>query len=478
MKLFPPRKALRKLDLTRMSDEIAIESVDPVAVLARQKMWTRRLFLVITSAILTFVACMFLGMKFGSAEQVILTLLAIGMIALLLRVFRSKGRFRFASLLLLTAFFALVFRMVLTPLKRQSDQKAAIEMLNRKGGSVFTYGGADRYPENAHGWVQTSSGYLYPALLAYLEKKFLNPVDVYELKIPSSLISKGTLETLRCEHVRGIEVLLDGSGNGKELSDMLVSFKNLFPEWDHYYFRPLVFVANELRESDIEFLNAMQWGGAGREMPVIRLGLDCHFEPKLFEGLEVGFELMLTGLEGDPSFLNRFLKVQRLERISIYQGTFLKTGLQSIAKRSRPLESLQVYECNFDAESWQLLCNLSNCHSLRLSQIHFDGPLMSSNILQQLSRNKSIEELVLYLDESQASAIPSLMKIEGLKRLEVHCDAHCDASTLSAVQDSMLEDVWLDMNFLSGEPIQWKPWMDKLKSLRLGTKQLVAPKLQ
>ncbi len=53
-----------------MSDEIAIESVEPVAVLARQRMWTRRLFVVITSAILTLVSCMFLGMKFGSAEQV------------------------------------------------------------------------------------------------------------------------------------------------------------------------------------------------------------------------------------------------------------------------------------------------------------------------------------------------------------------------------------------------------------------------
>lgn len=284
------------------------------------------------------------------------------------------------------------------------------------------------------------------------------------------------LESLRCEHVRGIEVLLDGSGNGKELSDMLASFKNFFPE--HYFYRPLVFVANELRESDIEFLNAMQWGGARREMPVIRLGLDCHFEPKLFEGLEVGFELMLDGIEGDLSFLKRVLQVQRLERISVHSATFSKPLLQSISKRSRPLESLQVYECHFDAESWQLLCDLSNCRSIRLSRIHFDWTPISSKILQQLSRNKSIKELVLYLDESQASAIPSLMKIEGLKRLEVHCDSHCDARILSAVQDSMLEDVWLDMNFLLEEQIQWKPWMDKLKSLRLGTKQLVAPKLQ
>jgi len=134
------------------TDEIAIQSSeDPASILARKKMWTRRLFVVIAAAVLTVGACAFLGMQFGSAEQVILTLLSISIIALLLRVFRSKGRFRFASLLLLTAFSAIVFRVILQPLKRRSDQSAAIELLKRYFGSLAN---PERCSDkSASGWV-------------------------------------------------------------------------------------------------------------------------------------------------------------------------------------------------------------------------------------------------------------------------------------------------------------------------------------
>ena len=101
---------------------------------------------------------------------------------------------------------------------------------------------------------------------------------------------------------------------------------------------------------------------------------------------------------------------------------------------------------------------------------------MPSEILKQLGKNKSVKELVVYLDESQSSAIPSLMQMEGLKRLEVHCEARCDASLVSCIQDSTLEDVWLDMEPESSYTIGLDPWMDNLKSLRLGKKQLVTPK--
>jgi len=45
-----------------------------------------------------------------------------------------------------------------------------------------------------------------------------------------------------------------------------------------------------------------------------------------------------------------------------------------------------------------------------------------------------LKELIVYLEESQVPAIPSLMKIEGLERFEVHCNANCDAEITSAVQ--------------------------------------------
>jgi flagellar biosynthesis protein FlhB len=115
-----------------MTVETVIEtSTRPASNQNRKTIWQRRLFVVIVSAVLTLSACSFLGLQFGSAEQVTLTLMSLSLIALLLRVFRSKGRFRFASLLLLTAFSAIVFRVVLQPLKRRSDQNAAIELVNR-----------------------------------------------------------------------------------------------------------------------------------------------------------------------------------------------------------------------------------------------------------------------------------------------------------------------------------------------------------
>ncbi len=238
------KKTLRTTD-TIMRDEPSDEADDSRALLARNKMRNRRLWVVILSAALTWVACKFLAMRFASAEQVMLTLLSIAMIALLLRIFRSKGRFRFASLLLLTAFCSVVFRVVLQPLKRLSAQNAAMELLNRKGGSMVTYAGMERYPQNAHGWVQSDSGYLYPALLAYLEKKYLHPVDVMSLKIPSSLINKELWNSLHCNQVNRVEVLLDGSENGKEFNQILSGIPHFFVEWDHYFFHRLVFVADK-----------------------------------------------------------------------------------------------------------------------------------------------------------------------------------------------------------------------------------------
>jgi cell division protein FtsW (lipid II flippase) len=98
MVVFHQTLTLFVISLT-MTEETAIEtSIEPSSHLAGKKIWQRRLFVVIASAILTLGACTFLGMQFGSAEQVILTLMSLSVIALLMRVFRSKGRFRFASL--------------------------------------------------------------------------------------------------------------------------------------------------------------------------------------------------------------------------------------------------------------------------------------------------------------------------------------------------------------------------------------------
>ncbi len=448
------------------------DAVDP---LARKRKLTRRLFVVIASAILTIVACVFLGMRFGSADQVILTLMTIAFVALLLRVFRSKGRFRFASLLLLTAFCALLFRMVLTPLKRQSDQRAAIAMVESKGGSVSTYGGNDVYPQNAHGWVLNDSGYLYPALLAYIEKKYLNPVEVYKLKIPSSLLDNRMWNSLQCKNLQRVEVLLDGSGNAEELNKLLSEQIGLFPDYDTYFYRTLVFVADKLQQGDIDYMNSMRWGGIWREMPTIRLGIESDFEPKLLEGIEDGFELIDIGMHSDRRYVERVIQVNKLKRLSLNRHTSPNV-LKSISKRSQPLARLTVYNEDLDSETWPMLCKLTNCSSMQFDGLWYQGQLLRPEILKQLSQNNSIKELVLYLDESQAPAIPFLMGIKGLLRLVVHCEAKCDANMIAAIENSSLEDVWLDMQPESDEIIQWKPWMGRLKSLKVGAKQIDAPK--
>ena len=464
-----------------MTEETAIEtSIDPAPDVARKKIWQRRLIVVIAAAILTLGACAFLGMQFGSAEQVILTLISLSVIALVLRVFRSKGRFRFASLLLLTAFSAIVFRVVLQPLKRRSDQNSAIELVNRKGGSVSTYSNADHYPSNANGWVQTRSGYMYPALLQHLENKFLNPVEVYGLVISSSLANQKILESLQITSLSNVEVLLDGADNATELREALDTQPKLFVSWGDYYYRPLVYVANDLRENDIRFLNGMASNRYGTKLPVIRLGLDCRFEPSILEGLNSGFELVLEGIENDPDFLKRVLKLEKLKRVSLVGWPISKTTLESISKRELPLGSLFIYRANFDAEYWQLVCNLPQCQSIRLSDIYFQGSYMPSEVLQQLGQNKSIEELIINLRGNQkaAEAVIPLIQIDGLKRLELRCDAPCKAEMIAAIEQSTLEDVWLDMELDTAVAIAKAPWMDRLKSLRIGNQQIVAPKAE
>ena len=464
-----------------MTEETASQtSVAPRSQLTRKKIWQRRLFVVIAAAILTLWACAFLGMQFGSAEQVILTLLSLSLIALVLRVFRSKGRFRFASLLLLTAFSAIVFRVVLQPLKRRSDQNAAIELVNRKGGSVSTYSNGDHYPTNANGWVQTKSGYMYPALLQHLENKFLNPVDVHGLVIPSSLANQKIWESLQISRISQVEVLLDGADNATEFREALDAQPDFFVSWDDFYYRPLVYVANELHESDIRFLNGMASNRYGTKLPVIRLGLDCRFEPTILDGLNHGFELVLEGMEIDPTFLGRVLKLEKLKRVSTNRATISKKALMSISEREQPLDSLCIYSANFDAESWDAVCNMTCFRSLRLSDIHYQGYGIPPRVLKQLGQNKSIQELIINLrgNPRAAEAVIPLIKIDGLKRLELHCDAPCKAEMIAAIEHSTLEDAWLDMDLGTAETIAKEPWMDRLKSLRIDIQQIVAPKTE
>jgi len=348
-----------------------------------------------------------------------------------------------------------------------------MELVSRKGGQVHVHNGADRYPRAAEGWVQTPTGYLYPALLFYLENKYLNPREVYGLRISSSLLNKATWNSLQCENVSRIEVMLDGSGNAPEFNEILTDRTKNFPNWDNHYVRPLVFLANQLRAGDIEFLNGMRWVGIGRDMPAIGIDMNSRFEPRLLEGLEIGFELLVSELPDDKPFVKRLVQVDKMKRVSLYRNRPLTDFLQALEKRLTPLESLKIYECNFDPESWQIVCESINCRSLRLSQIYYLGKPMTPAILEKLGKNQSLNELIVYLEESQVPAIPSLMKIEGLERFEVHCYANCDAEITSAVQSTTLKNVWIDMQEAPGYIAEPEPWMDSLQSLRIDKKQLV-----
>ena len=276
-------------------------------------------------------------------------------------------------------------------------------------------------------------------------------------------------------------MLLDGSEKTTDFKAAIDAKLGFFPDWDNYYYRPLVYVANQLGEKDIQFLNGMASSRKGRELPVIQLGMDCRFEPKLLDGLESGFELTLEGIENDQVFLKRVIRLEKMKRLSLKGWNLSKAALKSISDREQTLESLFVYEANFDSESWQLLCNMSRCHSIRLPQISFNFLPMPSEVLQQLGHNKSIKELIIHLNENQETAIPSLIKIEGLQRLEVHIDTQYMSSgwtkeIVAAIEQSTLEDVWLNLNPNFVDDIEKEAWMDRLKSLRIGNKQFVAPK--
>lgn len=523
-----------------MQEETAVEtSIDPASDLVRKKNWQRRLFVVIASAILTFGACTFLGIPFGSAEQVILTLssitmvtllllvrpsklrfrissllvltavvailirsiqtgsaellvltvLPITMIAFLLRFLRSTGRFRFASLLLLAVFSAILFRMILQPSIRRLVQKAAIEEVTRNGGAVSTYDRKHQYVPDANGWVQTETGFMYPALFKHIENNFLSTLEVYELAIPSSLANKNILKALQTSDNCPIEVLLDGAGNSTGFRDAIKTRsdfpleRQMNPPWaGRRRLWPFVNVIDALNENDILFLNGLVSKGNVSELPVIKLGENCRFEPKLLESLENGFEIILSG--NNTPFTKRVLGLEKLKRVSFEDNFIVNTALRTISERKLPLDSLSFYESNFDTESWQLLCDMTNCQSIRFSEMPYHLWRNPTQAFQKLGQNKSIKELTVYLNGGQnvratsidKAAVTSMIKIDGLKRLELHCDTDYDVEMIAAIEKSTLEDIWLDLKLNELEEIPKEPWMDRLKSLKIGRRQIVAPK--
>ena len=520
-----------------MPEETVVETrIDPASHLARKRNWQRQLFVVISSAITTLGACAFLGLPFGSAEQLtltvssiamvtllllvrpsklrfrisnllfltavvailirsiqtasaellVLTVLPIMMIAFLLRVLRSTGRFRFASLILLTVFSAIVFRVILQPSIWRLVQKAAIEHVTQNGGAVSTYDHKHQYVPDANGWVQTDTGFMYPALFKHIENNFLSSLEVYELAIPSSLANKNMLQALQTSDNCPIEVLLDGAGNSKGLREAIKT-RSDFPlerqrnsPWRRLW--PLVNVIDTLNENDILFLNGLASNGKVSELPIIKFDANCRFEPKLLEGVAHGFELILSG--NNTSLTRRVLGLEKLKRVSFEDNVIVKTALRIISERKSPIDSLSFYECDFDAESWQLLCDMTNCHSIRLAEVPHCLWRNPTQAFQKLGQNKSIKELIVFMDGSQnvqatsidKSAVISMIKIDGLKRLELHCDTNYDAEMIAAIEQSTLEDIWLDLTLNELENIPTEPWMDRLKSLKIGRRQIVAPK--
>ncbi|MEQ1830480.1 MAG: hypothetical protein ABL921_31280 [Pirellula sp.] len=424
--------------------------------------------ILVFSLVVTTAACTFSPIRFASGEQLLLSLSAIAFAWIFVKVVTSHGRFRFFGILVFTALVAAVCSYVVAPLKKRTDQKAAIALLRSQGGEVEIARSARQYPHNAMGWVPGPYGFPYPAALHYFEETYLNPEYIVGVNIPSGLLTTELIDSLHADFYR-VHVLLNGKGNPANFESALLSRLRRYSLAEEYSFRPLVFVIEKLQPSDIDFLNEIPTTSFGAGKLPISLGQEAEFDPRLLDTIHDGFELVLNSAPFQMSVLERTLQCERLKCVTLRDIKMFPTLRKLLPSRTLPLDSLRFSYVNFTPVDWQQLCNMTNIRSLLIFQSWIGGKPFTEESLQLLARMAGLEELKMDLSDGHDLSW-KLIENAQFRKLTLYSTVEWNDRLKEAIHKSSLTELVMTTE---GASVVHEPWMNKLHSLRINGVEFV-----
>jgi Ca2+/Na+ antiporter len=455
-----------------MLDDLTVETAFVETTLARKRAWNRWMWAIVSSGLVTALACGLTPLQFASSEQLLLSLSTIFASWFVFKVVASRGKFRFVSMLGMMALTAFLCIYIVAPLRDRAEQNTAIETILSQGGTIEFGRFSNAYPKGAMGWVPGKNGIPYPAALYYFEQNYLLPSHISKLVIPSGLVRKPFLSSLHVENLFRMYVLLDGKGNTHDFEQCIRDIINdrSIPEKNGY--RPFFFVIDDLQSKDIDFLKGVRTHASDSEMPTLCIGssLDAN-RAKLLEGLDRGFELYLEPASIDDEALRNVIQCKTLQRVVCFNQLNKSQFISAINSRREPLESLHIPFLQFSKAEWSQLCSLTNVRSLLLYRCFCEGKQLSMKHVAELRAMSSLAELKIELEGPDPTGFLETLKNENLKRLTVYSFVDWNDEVKEAIQTSGLEQLSLAIS----EQIDHEPWMNRFQSFRINGREYARP---
>lgn len=456
-----------------MFEDSSLEKSKVETTRSRKRAMFRWMWAIVASLLVTALTCGLTPVQFASSEQLLLSLATIFATWFVLKVFASRGKFRFVSMLGLMAFTAFLCIYIVAPLQDRTEQRAAIALIRSQGGSVEFGRFSKRYPKEPMGWVPGRNGIPYPAALHYFEENYLHPEPISKLVIPAGLVQRPLLSRLHVENHIRTYVLLDGKGNSQDFEACVREFVKDRLTLEQYGYRPFFFLLDKLHSKDIEFLNGIRTHASGDNLPTLCiLSSSDEVQTELLDGLDHGFEIYLDFTSTDSIALRNAIQSKSLQRIVCFNLATPSQIISIVKSRRETMNAIHIPYGHFSKTDWLQLSNLSNVRSLLLYRCFCDGKPLSPENVASLGSMASVEELKIEVEGPDPRSFLETLKIERLKRLTVYSIVNWNDEVKQLIQASGLEEINLS---ISEQNIEHEPWMNRFRSFRINGRDYSKP---
>jgi hypothetical protein len=405
-------------------------------------------------------ALLLLRTRIGSGEQLSVVLSVMLLAWLFIRILRSRGTFRFLSLLIATAVVAWISSIVIPPLRQRVQQQNAIARILSKGGEVQTWPlGTYRRMENHLGWSRAPSGWMIPAPVMYAYLKWLSPQPIGNVAIPSSSFDDATLQMFTGQDVPTIDIVLDGAvDHATSLNAFLAEYPPRVLDEPTYFYSTLNFRVRELGEKDIRFLNTLRTSTL-----VLKIDLESARLDRL-ANVAKPMVLMMQNMPSNPNELNALATIEQLNEIQIVSSALDPNLFAALDQRPQRFLKVSLDGCVLTKGQWDWFCATQSIQSLVLQNVAIGNRPLQSADVEQLAKNHTLHRLTL---SEYSSAVPlecgPLFQMQGLQALYLAGRIAVTAPSEDVLSTSKLRSV----RIRSTNNILPEPWMKRIPKFSL-----------
>ncbi len=417
-------------------------------------------------------ACLGLGLSIGSPEVLLITFSSMLVIWLSLKAFFSRGKFRFASILVLTAVIASLASFFIPPMKAKLAQRRMIARVLENGGDVQVFAFSANYFRDRHlGWTQTRSGWMCPSILAYFYDRYLMPDPIGNVTLPSRVLDQETLDALNMEHDPEIRVLLNGPAPSNAFHSFVTKQTFYFSDLEYvgWYHDQLSFQVLDLKEEEVKFVERCQVAQHVFEID------DRSSQLRHLRSTQKPLTLHFTNMPKNVTELQAIGEIPFIRRIVI-DSLFLDAELfQAIELRAEPIDCLHLLHSSLKTKDWEIIAQLKKVRSLILFDTKLNGKPMTLEDFSKLAGNQGIESFTISSNSihTDPELLRTLVTLPNLRQVAILNASHFEGNDLELIRDSKIDVLRVHGSQLTTplNALEY-PWIRRMKIVQVNDQVL------